>query len=384
MNLRNTLAMSLALIAATASVASAQVDPSQNGSYLVRSVDVTANLQGSSANLEVILPAAPSFARPVVIVLHGWLAPTTLYEGIAHHLASRGFAAVLFEQPDFYSSDMQSWTNNTMDAITALGKYNNDPSCAFFGELDMTKVGVIGHSRGGATSTMIAGQDPRVKCAVALAPADFWSQQSYQNMVDSAARITAPYLAIIGASDTWLATPVVPQQFYDVAKHAAEREFIEVTGGGHMMYFGGGSNDVLSSRYYTAWLERFLMGKADPQGFTTGVMGQAQLQQGVLTVADHAVASGASATPPPAPSSSSTGSTTTTTTTSSSGNLQQGSSGAAVTALQQKLQALGFYSGAIDGDFGPQTQAAVIAYQKSQGLTADGIVGPKTKAALGL
>ena len=31
-----------------------------------------------------------------------------------------------------------------------------------------------------------------------------------------------------------------------------------------------------------------------------------------------------------------------------------------------------------DGDFGSQTQKAVVAFQSSQGLTADGIVGPKT------
>lgn len=37
---------------------------------------------------------------------------------------------------------------------------------------------------------------------------------------------------------------------------------------------------------------------------------------------------------------------------------------------------------AVDGDFGPKTEAAVIAFQKSHGLVADGIVGDKTWAAL--
>jgi putative chitinase len=60
------------------------------------------------------------------------------------------------------------------------------------------------------------------------------------------------------------------------------------------------------------------------------------------------------------------------------------SSGSDVVALQQALQAAGFSPGAIDGSFGPGTEAAVLAFQRSEGLAADGIVGPNTAAALGL
>jgi len=35
-----------------------------------------------------------------------------------------------------------------------------------------------------------------------------------------------------------------------------------------------------------------------------------------------------------------------------------------------------------DGDFGPGTKARVIAFQKTKGLTADGIVGARTWEAL--
>src|SRR5712692_7431143 len=64
--------------------------------------------------------------------------------------------------------------------------------------------------------------------------------------------------------------------------------------------------------------------------------------------------------------------------------LQLKSSGPDVTALQQALQAAGFSPGAIDGSFGPGTEAAVIAFQRSNGLAADGVVGPNTATALGL
>jgi peptidoglycan L-alanyl-D-glutamate endopeptidase CwlK len=64
--------------------------------------------------------------------------------------------------------------------------------------------------------------------------------------------------------------------------------------------------------------------------------------------------------------------------------LQIGSSGKAVRQLQRKLTTLGFQSGVADGDFGPATQAAVLAFQKSEGLLADGVAGPRTLQALGL
>ena len=53
-------------------------------------------------------------------------------------------------------------------------------------------------------------------------------------------------------------------------------------------------------------------------------------------------------------------------------------------AIQQKLKELGYYKGSIDGIYGQGTRSAVIAFQKANGLSADGIVGPKTASALGV
>ena len=64
--------------------------------------------------------------------------------------------------------------------------------------------------------------------------------------------------------------------------------------------------------------------------------------------------------------------------------LKLDSRGQNVVALQQSLKQHNFAPGLIDGDFGPGTEAAVIAFQKSEGLLADGIVGIATSTALGL
>ena len=65
-----------------------------------------------------------------------------------------------------------------------------------------------------------------------------------------------------------------------------------------------------------------------------------------------------------------------------SGSLKLGSTGPEVKELQQKLKALGFYHGSVDGDFGEGTEAAVKAFQKQYGLTVDGKVGNNTLAKL--
>lgn len=64
------------------------------------------------------------------------------------------------------------------------------------------------------------------------------------------------------------------------------------------------------------------------------------------------------------------------------GPLKPGDTGAQVKLLQSALKTLGDYTGAIDGDYGPGTQAAVQQFQRFAGLTADGVAGPQTLSAL--
>ena len=64
------------------------------------------------------------------------------------------------------------------------------------------------------------------------------------------------------------------------------------------------------------------------------------------------------------------------------GSLQRGSSGAAVTNLQNRLKSLGFYTASVTGYYGDVTESAVRDFQRSRGIQVNGIAGSQTQAAL--
>ena len=64
--------------------------------------------------------------------------------------------------------------------------------------------------------------------------------------------------------------------------------------------------------------------------------------------------------------------------------LKRGSRGDEVVTLQKKLKQWGYYDGAVDGVYGSGTERAVQYFQRKNGLVADGVVGAKTAAALGM
>ena len=67
---------------------------------------------------------------------------------------------------------------------------------------------------------------------------------------------------------------------------------------------------------------------------------------------------------------------------SSSTNMKLGSTGAAVSALQQNLTTLGYYYGDVTGHYGNLTQQAVKKFQKAKGLTQDGVASTSTLNAI--
>ena len=100
---------------------------------------------------------------------------------------------------------------------------------------------------------------------------------------------------------------------------------------------------------------------------------------GSKTLAKIATALGSSSS---GSSSNSSSSNSSSSSASSSSLLKQGTKSEAVRTLQQNLKTLGYYTGSVTGNFGPLTKEAVYSFQKANGLSADGIAGEKTLAAV--
>lgn len=84
-------------------------------------------------------------------------------------------------------------------------------------------------------------------------------------------------------------------------------------------------------------------------------------------------------------SSDSEGTTTTTeaaTTTTSGSAAESAATKRFDEGIQQQLADVGCYTGAIDGILGPESDAAILAFQGAEGLTTDGELGPQTESAL--
>ncbi|MFZ0667279.1 MAG: L,D-transpeptidase family protein [Acidimicrobiales bacterium] len=120
-------------------------------------------------------------------------------------------------------------------------------------------------------------------------------------------------------------------------------------------------------------------------GSTTTTSGKTLASTGSTTTPTTTPVTTPTTAPPPTTTTTTAPPPTTTTTAppaTTTVKLSEGSSGAAVLALQQKLTSLGYWLGTPNGVFGDSTQEAVYAYQKAAGVTADGVVGPQTDAAL--
>jgi hypothetical protein len=111
----------------------------------------------------------------------------------------------------------------------------------------------------------------------------------------------------------------------------------------------------------------------------------------VILIVGWLVLRGGGSTPAPAPTTTQAATTPITPTTTvattpavpaPTTTLKPGDTGAQVKRLQRALLKLGYTVGTVDGDYGTATKTAVEQFQTASNLTADGLFGPATRAAM--
>jgi dienelactone hydrolase len=176
-----------------------------NARFLTRDLS---KVHAHSLRNAAISPQAPSY--PVAIVRAGASAEIANYTTLAEDLASHGYVVVGFdapyrtnvvvfpdgrvmtrtpennpelclelgnlEQARCLSKLLAAWTADIAFVLDRLARLNNsDPSGKFTGRLDMARVGVFGHSFGGAAAAQFCHDDSRCKAGIDLDGAPFGS-----------------------------------------------------------------------------------------------------------------------------------------------------------------------------------------------------------------
>lgn len=250
--------------------------------------------------LQVFYPEGPG-PHDVVVLLHGWGGAPSDQEPLARHLASRGFAVVLGGHPSI-ELNPDVWQKDVKANLDAVEAANADPKSPLHGKLDMDRVGVVGHSLGGATAIALGAADPRVKAVVALAPGTEILRVG--QLMNHAQKVEKPLLVLGAEHDYTALSDVYGRRAFDKAG-SSDRLFVELAGANHnnfasapwwmnllnvsdmpSWFFGGMSADTQlaeTKRYTTAWLSRYLDGAADPAGLTDGRAARADMERGLVT-----------------------------------------------------------------------------------------------------
>ena len=124
---------------------------------------------------------------PVVLYLPGAGGSRSANTALSEELASVGYIVVALNDTrllsggtNFSSAEkimgtyawgarrVRSETTDITRAIDALGRINRDPRSSFAGRLDLTRIGMLGYSFGGAVAAETADREPRLRAAVDL------------------------------------------------------------------------------------------------------------------------------------------------------------------------------------------------------------------------
>jgi pimeloyl-ACP methyl ester carboxylesterase len=146
--------------------ASTAVSPSSKGPYEVEEIRTTLVRNGRSIPVVAEVPKGAS-PMPAMVFLPGFKIDSQSYAQTTKYLASHGFVVIRADPPGGLLS--ANHEEMSLDASAAID-WAADAKGQLQGKVDITKIGVAGHSMGGKLATMTAIRDSRVKALFAIDP----------------------------------------------------------------------------------------------------------------------------------------------------------------------------------------------------------------------
>ncbi|GJM26313.1 MAG: hypothetical protein DHS20C16_27280 [Phycisphaerae bacterium] len=128
---------------------------------------ITDSFQDGSSAIDLYVPIDADRPTPVVIVLQGARVHKSYYSGFCARIAAHGFvvASANHNSPLGYFTS----TASVRDVLTYLNTRANDFSDQLFDVIDLERIGIFGHSFGGATAlTLVQGDCNFPFCAMAF------------------------------------------------------------------------------------------------------------------------------------------------------------------------------------------------------------------------
>lgn len=171
----------------------------------------------------------------------------------AQYLASHGFVVVNIDTTSTFAFP-PAREREQLAALKDVIKRSNTRGTPFYGLVDATRLGAMGHSMGGGATLELARDTPNIKAIVPMAP--------FQTQGTDYSRLKVPTLILACKGDVVATAKSHSDPIYDSLSHSLDKAYVELAGGGgHPCTTSlGTSAEVkkMAAKYGVSWLKRFL------------------------------------------------------------------------------------------------------------------------------